>query len=223
MKTVEKYLHKYLGKLGYQQLSKCKTDLINTLKVYNSLGKFITSQRNSKFQFDIHFYIFIMYFCSLVMILTLAPNAEPYVFETGDVKQLINLGGTIPILHKHQTLHISVKVTRHWPNCHIVIPCWPGLAGAGLPRVATFLLHYSHQGHRTFRLTLPQPFWWVGEKRNKDYKYFIFFSRTDRASLYGWVEPQKHRLEYILANSKVLFYFPLDISSQHSTQYVYFF
>ena len=39
-----------------------------------------------------------------------APNAEPYVFDTGDIKQLINLGGTIPILHKQQTLNISVKV-----------------------------------------------------------------------------------------------------------------
>ena len=45
--------------------------------------------------------------------LMLAPNTEPYVFDTGDVKQLINLEGTIPILHKHQTLNISVKVTRH--------------------------------------------------------------------------------------------------------------
>ena len=43
--------------------------------------------------------------------LMLAPNAEPYVFDTGDVKQLINLEGTIPILDRQQTLNISVKVT----------------------------------------------------------------------------------------------------------------
>ena len=42
MKTVEKYLQKYLAKLGYLQLSKCKSDLLDTLKIYNSLGKFIT-------------------------------------------------------------------------------------------------------------------------------------------------------------------------------------
>ena len=42
--------------------------------------------------------------------LMVAPNTEPYVFDTGDMKQLINLGGTIPILHKQQTLNISVKV-----------------------------------------------------------------------------------------------------------------
>ena len=45
MKTVEKYLQKYLGKLGYQQLSKCKTDILNTLKIYNSLGKYITFKK----------------------------------------------------------------------------------------------------------------------------------------------------------------------------------
>ena len=63
--------------------------------------------------------------------LMVAPNAEPYVFDTGDMKQLINLGGTIPILHKHQTLNISVKVTRHWPRLPHRL-CNPVLTRSGL-------------------------------------------------------------------------------------------
>ena len=38
MKTFEKYIQKYLTKLGYKQISKCKNDLVNTLKVYKCLG-----------------------------------------------------------------------------------------------------------------------------------------------------------------------------------------
>ena len=38
MKTFEKYIQKYLTKLGYKQVSKCKNDLVNTLKVYKCLG-----------------------------------------------------------------------------------------------------------------------------------------------------------------------------------------
>ena len=68
MKTFEKYIQKYLNKLGYQQTSKCKTDLVNTLRVYKCL----------------------------------APSAETYVFETGEVQQLLNLGGTIPIKYKEE-------------------------------------------------------------------------------------------------------------------------
>ena len=39
MKTFEKYIQKYLTKLGYLQVSTCKKDLVNTLKVYKCLGK----------------------------------------------------------------------------------------------------------------------------------------------------------------------------------------
>ena len=38
MKTFEKYIQKYLTKLGYKQITKCKNDLVNTLKVYKCLG-----------------------------------------------------------------------------------------------------------------------------------------------------------------------------------------
>ena len=140
------------------------------------------------------------------MIWCLAPNTEPYVFDTGDVKQLINLEGTIPIIHKHQTLNISVKVTRHWPK----LPhryCNPLLTRSGLgwttqsrhlfatlfpPRTQNFPSH-------------PTSTILVSLRGKKIVKYFIYlFSRTNRASLYGWVEPQKYRPEYIPTNSKVM-------------------
>ena len=40
----------------------------------------------------------------------LAPSAETYVFETGEVHQLLNLGGTIPIVYKQETYNIPIKV-----------------------------------------------------------------------------------------------------------------
>ena len=42
--------------------------------------------------------------------LFLAPSAETYVFETGEVHQLLNLGGTIPIVYKQETYNIPIKV-----------------------------------------------------------------------------------------------------------------
>jgi ESCRT-I complex subunit TSG101 len=92
MKTFEKYIQKYLNKLGYQQTTKCKTDLVNTLRVYKCL----------------------------------APSAETYVFETGEVQQLLNLGGTIPIKYKEENYNIPVKiwVLRDYPDtppfCYVI-------------------------------------------------------------------------------------------------------
>ena len=39
-----------------------------------------------------------------------APSADSYVFETGEVQQLLNLGGTIPIVYQQETYNIPVKV-----------------------------------------------------------------------------------------------------------------
>ena len=39
-----------------------------------------------------------------------APNAETYVFETGEVQQLLNIGGTIPIVYNQETYNIPIKV-----------------------------------------------------------------------------------------------------------------
>ena len=41
-----------------------------------------------------------------------APSADSYVFETGEVQQLLNLGGTIPIVYQQETYNIPVKVRR---------------------------------------------------------------------------------------------------------------
>lgn len=92
MKTFEKYIQKYLNKLGYQETTKCKNDLVNTLRVYKCL----------------------------------APSAETYVFETGEVQQLLNLGGTIPIKYKEENYNIPVKiwVLKDYPEtppfCYVI-------------------------------------------------------------------------------------------------------
>jgi len=92
MKTFEKYIQKYLTKLGYKQSTKCKNDLVNTLRVYKCL----------------------------------APSAETYVFETGEVQQLLNLGGTIPIKYNEENYNIPVKiwVLRDYPEtppfCYVI-------------------------------------------------------------------------------------------------------
>ena len=92
MKTFEKYIQKYLNKLGYQQTTRCKDDLVNTLRVYKCL----------------------------------APSAETYVFETGEVQQLLNLSGTIPIKYKEENYNIPVKiwVLRDYPEtppfCYVI-------------------------------------------------------------------------------------------------------
>ena len=56
----------------------------------------------------------------------LAPSAETYVFETGEVEQLVNLGGTVPIIYKERTYNIPIKVwlRKDFPDsppfCHVL-------------------------------------------------------------------------------------------------------
>jgi ESCRT-I complex subunit TSG101 len=49
---------------------------------------------------------------------SLAPSAETYVFETGEMAQLLNLGGTIPILYRDQNYNIPIKIwlTQDYPE-----------------------------------------------------------------------------------------------------------
>ena len=42
-----------------------------------------------------------------------APSAETFVFQTGEVQQLLNLGGTIPIVYNQETYNIPIKVSCH--------------------------------------------------------------------------------------------------------------
>ena len=49
MKTVEKFIQKHLNKLGYIQVSKCKNDMVNTLKMYKCLGKLIITLPSIRF------------------------------------------------------------------------------------------------------------------------------------------------------------------------------
>ena len=55
-----------------------------------------------------------------------APSADSYVFETGEVQQLLNLGGTIPIVYQQETYNIPVKVcthNQHWPHSPVLCRC----------------------------------------------------------------------------------------------------
>ena len=45
---------------------------------------------------------------------SLAPSAETYVFDSGEMAQLLNLGGTIPIMYKEQNYNIPIKI---WLPC----------------------------------------------------------------------------------------------------------
>ena len=45
---------------------------------------------------------------------SLAPSAETYVFETGEMAQLLNLGGTVPIMYKEKNYNIPIKI---WLPC----------------------------------------------------------------------------------------------------------
>merc|ERR1711962_1188404 len=45
---------------------------------------------------------------------SLAPCAETYVFDSGEMAQLLNLGGTIPIMYKEQNYNIPIKI---WLPC----------------------------------------------------------------------------------------------------------
>ena len=39
------------------------------------------------------------------------------MFETGEVQQLLNLGGTIPIVYQQETYNIPIKVRTHNYHC----------------------------------------------------------------------------------------------------------
>ena len=45
---------------------------------------------------------------------SLAPSAETYVFDSGEMAQLLNLGGTIPIMYRDQNYNIPIKI---WLPC----------------------------------------------------------------------------------------------------------
>jgi len=57
---------------------------------------------------------------------SLAPSAETYVFETGEMAQLLNLGGTVPIMYREQNYNIPIKIwlTQGYPEvapfCYII-------------------------------------------------------------------------------------------------------
>ena len=44
----------------------------------------------------------------------MAPSAETYVFDSGEMAQLLNLGGTIPIMYRDQNYNIPIKI---WLPC----------------------------------------------------------------------------------------------------------
>jgi len=56
----------------------------------------------------------------------LSPSVESYVFQTGQVTQLLNVAGTIPIQYKEKTYHIPLKVwlpldyPEAAPLCYVV-------------------------------------------------------------------------------------------------------
>ena len=88
----------------------------------------------------------------------IAPSADSYVFETGEVQQLLNLGGTIPIVYQQETYNIPVKVCRCYNQHGDLTPLSSaGVAAAGLPRHPALLLHPAHQGHGALGVPLPRP------------------------------------------------------------------
>ena len=76
LKTFEKIITKSINKAKYRHPSKCKTEVLATLKIYRGLS----------------------------------PQFEKFVFDNGDVAQLLNLNGTIPVDYKGSTYNIPVCI-----------------------------------------------------------------------------------------------------------------
>jgi len=76
LKTFEKIITKSINKAKYKHPSKCKTEVLATLKIYRGLS----------------------------------PQFEKFVFDNGDVAQLLNLNGTIPVDYKGSTYNIPVCI-----------------------------------------------------------------------------------------------------------------
>lgn len=76
LKAYEKIISKSLNKTKYRHPSKCKSEVLNTVKIYRGLS----------------------------------PQFEKFVFDNGDVAQLLNLNGTIPVDYKGNTYNIPVCI-----------------------------------------------------------------------------------------------------------------
>ena len=57
---------------------------------------------------------FKIHICTSRLYRSLAPSAETYVFDSGEMAQLLNLGGTIPIMYRDQNYNIPIKI---WLPC----------------------------------------------------------------------------------------------------------
>ena len=66
LKAFEKIISKSINKAKYRHPSKCKAEVLSTLKIYRGLS----------------------------------PQFEKFVFDNGEVAQLLNLNGTIPVEYK---------------------------------------------------------------------------------------------------------------------------
>lgn len=76
LKAYEKIISKSLNKTKYRHPSKCKSEVLNAVKIYRGLS----------------------------------PQFEKFVFDNGDVAQLLNLNGTIPVDYKGNTYNIPVCI-----------------------------------------------------------------------------------------------------------------
>ncbi len=76
LKAYEKMVTKSMSKAKYRHSSKCKAEVLNTVKFYRGLS----------------------------------PQFEKFVFDNGEVADLLNLNGTIPVEYKGQTYNIPVCI-----------------------------------------------------------------------------------------------------------------
>jgi len=76
LKTFEKIISKSINKAKYRHPSKCKAEVLSTVKIYRGLS----------------------------------PQFENFVFDNGDIAQLLNLNGTIPVEYKGATYNIPVCI-----------------------------------------------------------------------------------------------------------------
>jgi len=76
LKAFEKIISKSINKAKYRHPSKCKAEVLSTLKIYRGLS----------------------------------PQFEKFVFDNGEVAQLLNLNGTIPVEYKGATYNIPVCI-----------------------------------------------------------------------------------------------------------------
>lgn len=76
LKGFEKIISKSINKAKYRHPSKCKAEILSTVKIYRGLS----------------------------------PQFERFVFDNGDIAQLLNLNGTIPVEYKGSTYNIPVCI-----------------------------------------------------------------------------------------------------------------